>query len=362
MRAFIRWLTMVPVTWLTVSLAACTVQTPEPAAGHGALALALRQTVASGSAYRLQGASLRIAGNASDLTVTPSDDDEVFRTELPAGDYTLELQPGWRLERERDQTDQADSADSADSQWSPVAATLASDNPQSFAIAAGAITSLALRFAVQDETDVELATGTLAVQLQVAGAGGDASGTAAGAMAGTTGTSQPACGAGLVINEIDYDQEGSDSSELIELYNAGPCALATAELALVLRNGGAAGAPAYATIALDPVGAEIASGAYLVVAAAAVIAELPAGTLALGPTSFSLQNGPDAVELRAGGTILDAVAYGGVVAGSGEGAPSPADRGPGALGRCPNGADSADNAADLSLLETPTPGSANACP
>jgi hypothetical protein len=50
------------------------------------------------------------------------------------------------------------------------------------------------------------------------------------------------------------------------------------------------------------------------------------------------------------------------VTGAGEGAPSPADRGPGALGRCPNGADSGDNAVDLSLLETPTPGAANACP
>jgi len=353
MRAFIRWLTAVPVAWLGVSLTACTGQPPDST--NGALALALRQTVASGSAYRLQGASLRIAGSDSDLTATPSDDEEVFRAELPAGDYTLELQPGWRLERQGDE-EQA---------WSPVAATLASDNPQPFAIVAGDVTSLALRFAVQDETDVELAAGTLAVQLQVAGGGG-ASGSGTGMPAGSTGagsgSAQPVCAAGLVINEIDYDQEGSDLRELIELYNAGPCALATAELALVLRNGGAAGAPAYATIALDAAGAEIASGGYLVVGAAEVIAGLPAGTLALAPASFSVQNGPDAVELQAGGTILDAVAYGGAVIGAGEGAPSPADRGPGALGRCPNGADSADNAADLSLLELPTPGTANACP
>jgi hypothetical protein len=182
------------------------------------------------------------------------------------------------------------------------------------------------------------------------------------AQAGSSGMSEPGCAPRLVINEVDYDQEGSDTRELVELHNAGACALPTGGLALVLRNGGAAGAPAYATIALDSAGSEIAGGAYLVVGAAAVIAELPAGALGLAPASFSLQNGPDAIELQADGVVLDAVAYGGAVAGAGEGAPSPADRGLGALGRCPNGADSQDNAVDLSLLEAPTPGAANACP
>ena len=96
--------------------------------------------------------------------------------------------------------------------------------------------------------------------------------------------------------------------------------------------------------------------------ASEVTAALPAGVLALAPASFSLQNGPDAIELQAAGTILDAVAYGGAVEGAGEGAPAPADRPTGALGRCPNGADSQDNAVDLSLLPTATPGTANACP
>jgi hypothetical protein len=342
---------VITLALLGSTLAACSLQSPD--LESGALALALRQTVADGSAYRLQGASLRIAGDGMELIVTPSDDEEVFHTELPAGDYTLELHSGWQLEREHDQA------------WSAVSAVLASDNPQTFAIASGEVTSLALRFALQDEVDVELAAGTLAVQLQVAGASaatGGSGGAGAAGSAGVAGPAQPECGRGLVINELDYDQEGADSRELIELYNAGPCAVATTELALVLRNGGADGAPAYATIALDAAGGEIASGAYLLVAAAEVIAGLPAGTLALAPAGFTLQNGPDAVELQAAGTIVDAVAYGGEVSGAGEGAHSPADRGPGALGRCPNGADSGDNAVDLSLLEAPTPGAANACP
>lgn len=346
-------LTALALLAITANLTACTSNVDPTSDVNGTLALALRKTTTSGDAFRLVGASLHITGGSSDLTVTPSADDDVYRSDLPAGEYHLQLNDGWHLERLRD------------GQWSEVVASLQSDNPQAFTIAPSTTTTLALRFAVADDPAVELAPGALAVQLEVQSPASGAAGSAGTAdmpapMAGSV-RSDP-CAPRLVINELDYDQEGSDTREFVELFNAGGCPVSTAGLALVLRNGGAAGTPAYATIALEPLGSEIAAGAYAVIGAADVIASLPAGTLALAPASFSIQNGPDAVELQADGALLDAVAYAGVVAGSGEGAPAPADKGAGALGRCANGSDSQDNAVDLSLLEAPTPGAANACP
>jgi hypothetical protein len=345
-------LTALALLALTTALAACTLNVaPDPESGT--LALALRKTTTSGDAFRLVGASLHITGGATDLTVTPSEDDDVYRSDLPAGEYHLQLNDGWHLERLRD------------GQWNQVISTLQSDNPQTFTITPSTVTTLALRFAVADDPAVELAPGSLAVQLDVQAPAAGSAGSAGTAdmpvpLAGST-SSDP-CAPRLVINELDYDQEGSDTREFVELFNAGSCPVSTAGLALVLRNGGAANTPAYATIALEPLGSEIAAGAYAVIGASDLIASLPAGTLALAPTTFSVQNGPDAIELQAGGDVLDAVAYAGVVAGSGEGAAAPADKGPGALGRCANGSDSQDNAVDLSLLEQPTPGAANACP
>jgi hypothetical protein len=338
---------------VAATLAACTLNVAPDPDVNGTLALALRKTTTRGDAFRLVGASLHITGSTTDLTVTPSEDDDVYRSDLPAGDYQLQLNDGWQLERLRD------------GQWSAVMAALQSDNPQAFTITASTVTTLALRFAVADDPQVELAPGSLAVQLEVqapATGGAGSAGTADVPMPMAGSISSDPCEPRLVINELDYDQEGSDTREFVELFNAGSCPVSTAGLALVLRNGGAANAPAYATIALEPLGSELAAGAYAVIGAAEVIASAPAGTLGLAPASFSVQNGPDAVELQADGAVLDAVAYAGVVAGSGEGAPAPADRGAGALGRCGNGSDSQDNAVDLPLLETPTPGLANACP
>jgi len=42
--------------------------------------------------------------------------------------------------------------------------------------------------------------------------------------------------AGLVINEVDYDQVGTDTAEFIEVYNSGSQAIDLSTLALVLVN------------------------------------------------------------------------------------------------------------------------------
>jgi hypothetical protein len=76
--------------------------------------------------------------------------------------------------------------------------------------------------------------------------------------------------------------------------------------------------------------------------------------------SFDLQNGPDAVRLVSGSTVLDALGYGtvpktGVFAGEGTAAP---DVTAGlSLARWYANVDTDDNADDFRSLSTPTPGS-----
>src|SRR5262249_54875139 len=71
--------------------------------------------------------------------------------------------------------------------------------------------------------------------------------------ASATITIQAVSGAGLVINEIDYDNIGaSDPAEFVEIYNAGSTAVSLAGMQLVLANGGTN--TIYATIDLTPVG------------------------------------------------------------------------------------------------------------
>jgi len=75
------------------------------------------------------------------------------------------------------------------------------------------------------------------------------------------------------------------------------------------------------------------------------------------------------VQLVCDGSVVDAVGYeysdstfateGGTFAG--EGTPVTVDPKAWATGRCPDGADTGDNAADFGTWETPTPGSPNPC-
>jgi cytosine/adenosine deaminase-related metal-dependent hydrolase len=171
-----------------------------------------------------------------------------------------------------------------------------------------------------------------------------------------------ALGAGLVLNEIDYDQAGSDTAEFLEIYN--PTALAVPLQGLSLQTVNGNGGAVYGEYDLTDAGAELAPGGFLVVGNAAMLANVPDGVLTMVLPANGLQNGaPDGVLLvDADGEVVDSVAYEGNMDGVTEGMPPVAtDTGAGALVRCPDGADSDDNAADFTLANVSTPGAANAC-
>jgi len=155
----------------------------------------------------------------------------------------------------------------------------------------------------------------------------------------------------LIINEIDYDQPGSDTAEFVEIMNTGNAPAELDGVSLVLVNGSGGNAVVYNTIALPAI--SLAAGDYYVVCAnAATVANCD---LDASPNTNFIQNGaPDAVALVRAGLILDTVSYEGDTAapyteGSGAGL---SDSGSGSqsnkgISRFPNGMDSDQNNADL---------------
>jgi len=160
----------------------------------------------------------------------------------------------------------------------------------------------------------------------------------------------PTATAELVLNEIDYDQVGTDASGYIEIANVGDGDADLTGIAVVLVNGG--DNAEYAREALS-------------------------GTLAVGgrlKVDLDAQNGaPDGVALLSGASLLDALSYEGeirtaTIGGASydlvEGAALPADVADsntvdGSLSRIPDGADTDDAAADWRFTTTPTPGGVN---
>ena len=179
-------------------------------------------------------------------------------------------------------------------------------------------------------------------------------------------------GRGLVVNEINYDMGGTEDHEFIEIYNAGNAAVALAGWRVELVNGRDNGV--YGAYELDTAGpAQLAPGAYLLVADEALA--VPAGVAVIRLPSASNQNhniengDPDGVRLIDGANPdapVDGISYGGPMPGTGEGASSapddPNDDAGGSIGRCPNGLDTDDNAADVTLNAEGSPGVANNCP
>jgi plastocyanin len=174
----------------------------------------------------------------------------------------------------------------------------------------------------------------------------------------------------LLINEVDYDQPGADSSEFVELMNPTEASIATAGLYLVYING-TTGLP-YATVPLNELGA-IEAGGYAVVGSPGALQQVPLGIPTM-PGPFSIQNGsPDAIALVAGdpaqpgAAAWDIFTYEGVIEELGDGTTwwtSEGDAGTdnevGSLGRCPNGVDTDDNGADYVYADV-SPGQANPC-
>jgi len=166
----------------------------------------------------------------------------------------------------------------------------------------------------------------------------------------------------LVINEIDYDQPGTDTAEFLELKNVGLAPINLDTYTVELVNGTGGGAALYQTIDLPNV--SLAAGDYFVICANA--ATTPNCDLDVAPDTNLIQNGaPDGVGLRESGVLVDAVSYEGdtgapYTEGSGVGLddnPSLANMG---LSRCPDGGDTDVNNADV-VFRGITPGVANAC-
>lgn len=120
-------------------------------------------------------------------------------------------------------------------------------------------------------------------------------------------------GPGVVINEVDYDIVGTDTSEYLELVNPSGGATALAGLQVMLVNG--ATNAVYQTIDLAPLGS-LAPGQYLVIAPDTVT--VPVGALQLDPlwSQDQIQNGaPDGIALvdSVTKTVIDAISYEGAI-------------------------------------------------
>src|SRR5215211_1144738 len=167
----------------------------------------------------------------------------------------------------------------------------------------------------------------------------------------TAGGGEPGS-ARLAINEIDYDQAGSDHDGFVEIVNAGDAPASLDGIAVVLVNGG--DSTEYRRLALS---GPLAPGAYTV-------------------WDTDPQNGiPDGVALvdTSTGVLLDALSYegpivdaliGGVTVSLVEGTALPAEVADsntveGSLSRIPDGRDTNDAATDWQFTTTATRGAAN---
>ena len=177
-------------------------------------------------------------------------------------------------------------------------------------------------------------------------------------------------GSGLVINEVDYDQPGGDTTEFVEIFNNTGSSISLDGLKLVFINGASTVLAQYEEVDLTSM-IELGGGEYLVVGSAAALALVPNGV----PTiqfDEAIQNGdPDAVGLFDTNTmeLVDALSYDGSVTtgditGFGaynfvEGTVASAnDPGVGSMSRVPNGSDTDDADTDW-VNAMPTPGSEN---
>ena len=165
----------------------------------------------------------------------------------------------------------------------------------------------------------------------------------------------------LVINEIDYDQVGTDAAEFLELKNVSASTINLDNYTVELVNGASGGAVIYKTIDLPNVNL-VAGDYYVICANTATVANCD---LVVTPTTNLIQNGnPDGIGIRLSGVLQDAVSYGGntgapYTEGSGAGLEDNAATNTG-ISRCGDGVDTDVNNVDLSL-RTITPGATNSC-
>ncbi len=187
-----------------------------------------------------------------------------------------------------------------------------------------------------------------------------------------------------VINEVDYNQPGTDGKEYIELYNNTAGTMTLTGLALVFVNGSASPALEYQRI---PLTGTLDTQKFLVVASPDVTVDAAAtnvifpGACVATNCRNKIQNGPkDAVLLIevSSGKVLDSVSWGGKCAAAAitgvtgtpacnEGTPLGATdedtdaSSTGSICRKVNGVDTDDNASDFGYCNA-TPGAANVVP
>jgi hypothetical protein len=200
----------------------------------------------------------------------------------------------------------------------------------------------------------------------------------AGLVIGDPGEGEPPDGAptlveagtavGVVINEVDYDEVGTDNAEFVEIFNPTSSILDLRNVSLVLVDATAEYGRVDLTVSLAP-------GKYLLVASPNVAGPDAGVRAALPASSNALRNGTAAVGLldKTTGKLLDALSYGGSVTAASvtgvaaplnfvEGTATPAvdsNSTAGTLSRLPNGADANNATADFKFSSTPTPGAAN---
>ena len=169
-----------------------------------------------------------------------------------------------------------------------------------------------------------------------------------------------AAGGPIVINEVEYDEPSTDTSEYIELKNISAAPVSLAGYSIALMNGATNPPGLYQTITLPNV--SLGAGQYYVICANA--ATVPNCNLDVSPDTNLIQNGaPDAMALLFNGQPIDRVSYEGATPGFTEGAGAPADDGASAttgLSRCADGFDSDSNSTDFQVRPN-TPGAANNC-
>lgn len=165
----------------------------------------------------------------------------------------------------------------------------------------------------------------------------------------------------LVINEIDYDQAGTDASEFIELKNVSGAAVDLNGWAVELVNGSGGGAVQYQLFTLPAM--SLAAGDYFVLCGDS--ANTTNCDMDVTPDTNLIQNGaPDAVALfDAAGVLIDTVSYEGdsgapYTEGSGVGLIDDAAFDYLGISRYPDGVDTDQNNVDFSP-RCITPGSAN---
>ena len=184
---------------------------------------------------------------------------------------------------------------------------------------------------------------------------------------------------GLVLNEVDYDQPGTDTGEFVEIYNGGTDDRDLSGVVLIFVNG--LSGFEYGRAELSEAGAVLPPGGFLVVGTADIVAGLPAGTLSvtLPSSSNNIQNGaPDGLALFDTGTVtlLDALSYEGSITAAQfdfirgiynlvEGTAATAQDSnsvAGSLVRFPDGTDTDQADTDWQFVPTPSPGSSNPAP